>query len=105
MSMASRVGFAAILATVAIGALTGAAASSPSGLPSIYTVRSDPRLCPSPMCGGYWVALANGARTRCDDGVQRSQCYVAEARGAALFDGGLARGTIHQGDYGKLGML
>ena len=103
--MASRVGLAAILTTVAIGALTGSAGSSPSGVPSIYTVRSDPRLCPSPMCGGYWVALANGARTRCADGVQRSHCYVAEARGAALFDGGLARGAIQPGDYGQLGML
>ena len=36
-----------------------------------YIVRADPRLCPSPLCGGYWVALANGARTRCADGVAR----------------------------------
>jgi hypothetical protein len=105
MSMASRVGFAAILAAVAAGALSGWAASSPSGVPAIYTVRSDPRLCPSPMCGGYWVALANGARTTCADGSRRSQCYVAEARGASLFDGGLARGVVQLADYGGLGKL
>lgn len=104
MSMASRVGLAAILAAVAAGALTGSASSS-YGVPAIYTVRSDPRLCPSPMCGGYWVALANGARTRCADDVQRGRCYVAEARGASLFDGGLARGVIELADYGGLGKL
>jgi hypothetical protein len=105
MSMASRVGLAATLVAVAAGAVSGSAATSASGVPAIYTVRSDPRLCPSPMCGGYWVALANGARTRCADGVQRSQCYVAEARGASLFDRGLARGVIQAGDYGGLGTL
>jgi hypothetical protein len=105
MTMASRVGFAVILTAVATGALVGSAASRPSGVPAIYTVRSDPRMCPSPMCGGYWLALANGARTRCADGVQRSQCYVAESRGASLFDGGLARGVIQSADYGGLGQL
>ena len=45
----------------------------------MYVVRHDLRLCPSPMCGGYWVALANGARTRCLDGLRRLRCYVARA--------------------------
>src|SRR4249920_2583048 len=64
--------------------LVGAAASSAVPAPSartagIYVVRPDPRLCPSPKCGGYWVALANQPRTRCADGLLRPRCYVAIA--------------------------
>ena len=46
---------------------------------SIYVVRVDPRLCPSPFCGGYWVSRANHSRTRCHDGLLRPRCYVAIA--------------------------
>lgn len=46
---------------------------------SIYVVRPDPRLCPSPLCGGYWVSRANHSRTRCHDGLFRPRCYVATA--------------------------
>lgn len=76
--MVSRVGLAGILA-VAIGLFAGSAPSQPSAGTALYTVRVDPRLCPSPLCGGYWVTLANGARTRCADGTVRDRCYVARA--------------------------
>jgi hypothetical protein len=75
-----------------------------------YIARADPRLCPSPLCGGYWVALANHRRTRCVDGVYRSRCYVASAWPAsrAIEDGALVRGGIaaeeHPG-FGRLGIL
>lgn len=76
----------------------------------MYVVRHDPRLCPSPLCGGYWVAIANGARTRCQDGLRRPRCYAAravDARGRAVADiaeGALVRGAIHIGrdDLGVL---
>jgi hypothetical protein len=42
------------------------------------------------MCGGYWVALANAARTRCADGIRRPRCYAARAFAA----GGVAMGDI-----------
>ena len=45
----------------------------------MYVVRHDPRLCPSPLCGGYWVTIANGARTHCLDGLRHPRCYVADA--------------------------
>jgi hypothetical protein len=48
---------------------------------SIYVVRPDLRLCPSPLCGGYWVSRANHSRTRCHDGLLRPRCYVAIALG------------------------
>lgn len=79
---------------------------------AIYTVQADPRLCPSPLCGGYWVALANVARTRCHDGVRRDRCYVATAVGedrhpleAAVPDGALARAVLESSDYEGLGRL
>jgi hypothetical protein len=64
--------------------LAGATHAAPLPLPTIpartvYAVQPDPRLCPSPLCGGYWVARANHARTRCHDGFLRPRCYVAIA--------------------------
>jgi len=98
--MASRVGLVGLLA---LGAciVAGLASGRPQSPGPLYTVRVDPRLCPSPKCGGYWVALANGARTRCADGTTRDRCYVAKAvlasGGAArVEDGALVRGSLTQ---------
>lgn len=106
--MASRVGLLGMLLSATL--LVGAAHGEPSGSTAVYTVRVDPRLCPSPLCGGYWVALANGARTRCADGLRQPRCYAAravDARGNPLGgipEGALARGTIGPGpdDLGEL---
>jgi hypothetical protein len=76
----------------------------------MYVVRVDQRLCPSPKCGGYWVALANAARTRCQDGLSHPRCYVATAVGprgqalAGIRDQALVRGAIDIGrdDFGEL---
>jgi hypothetical protein len=76
----------------------------------MYVVRVDPRLCPSPKCGGYWVAIANGARTRCQDGLRHPRCYVARAvrpggrQLGGIPDGSLVRGAIDDGrdDFGVL---
>jgi len=82
---------------------------------SQYVVRLDPRLCPSPMCGGYWVALANHSRTRCSDGAMRPRCYVARAvdenrhpLAARLPDAALVRADIEPWTFegfGELGEL
>ncbi|MBM2823100.1 MAG: hypothetical protein HW413_1846 [Thermoleophilia bacterium] len=61
------------------GASPGTALPPPVLARSIYVVQPDPRLCPSPLCGGYWVSRANHARTRCHDGLLRPRCYVAIA--------------------------
>ena len=95
-----------LLATVAVAS---AGRQPPSGT-ALYVVRVDPRLCPSPTCGGYWVALANAARTRCQDGLRRPRCYVARAASAAdeplgsIAEGALVRGAIDTGrdDLGEL---
>lgn len=45
---------------------------------SYYTLRPDLRRCASPMCGGFFVKLVNHERTRCADGRNMTECYVAE---------------------------
>ena len=73
----------------------------------------DPRLCPSPLCGGYWVSLANHARTRCHDGLLRPRCYVAFAVSTVtrkplatpLPAGSLARAAIGTWTFGGAGEL
>ncbi len=52
-------------------------AASRAAATALYRVRPDPRLCPSPACGGFWASLANRAATRCRDGGTRPACYVA----------------------------
>ncbi len=81
----------------------------------MYVVRHDPRLCPSPLCGGYWVALANGARTRCADGLRRVRCYAGRAvdpSGRLLAgdvpEGSLVRGAIEEWrnqEFGRIDQL
>lgn len=102
--MASRVALAA-LAIAAAGILVAdAPARTPPVGVAMFVVQPDPRLCPSPRCGGYWAALANGARTRCGDGARRPRCYVAKVvdrRGRPLAgsfpDGALVRAVLEPG--------
>jgi hypothetical protein len=70
----------------------------------MFVVQHDPRLCPSPLCGGYWVALANGVRTRCGNGQQAARCYVASTvdrtgrpTTSDIPEGALVRGAIELG--------
>jgi len=44
----------------------------------------DPRLCPSPLCGGYFVKQVNKPRTQCANGTWRRQCHAAELDTSAL---------------------
>ena len=44
---------------------------------TVYRVRPDLRLCPSPLCGGAFASLVNQTTTRCVDGEDREACYVA----------------------------
>lgn len=105
MRIALFVGLAAALTVAVLPA--GSAEAKPA---QEYVVRVDPRLCPSPLCGGYWVALANHRRTRCADGLHRARCYVARAwpGSRVIEDGALVRGGIaaeeHPG-FGRLGIL
>ena len=66
--------------------------------PRCTSAQPDPRLCPCPLCGGYWVALANGARTRCARRAAAGRAATSRARStgtgrplASLPAGALAR--------------
>ena len=109
--MASRVGIVGVVIAVCAVAAASAVARQPPVGTAMYVVRNDPRLCPSPLCGGYWVAIANGARTVCADGLRRPRCYAAtavDARGNPLTtgtaEGALVRGALAAGpdDLGEL---
>ncbi|HXF97620.1 MAG TPA: DUF6748 domain-containing protein [Gaiellaceae bacterium] len=105
------------LLAAALAALAGAGlpGGSPPAGPGQYVVRLDPRLCPAPLCGGYWVALANRARTACHDGLRRPRCYAARAVDgerhpleAPLPEGALARAELEAWSFegfGRLGVL
>jgi Domain of unknown function (DUF6748) len=103
-----------VLAVAVAGSASAAGSQSPVGQ-SIYVARPDPRACPSPLCGGYWVARANDARTRCHDGLLRPRCYVTAAVDvdrhpleAGIPNGALVRAEIapraNEG-FGELGEL
>ncbi len=102
--MASRVVLVALLLAVAGVAASGSAARTPPKGTAMFLVQHDKRLCPSPDCGGYWVALANGVRTRCGNGEAAGGCYVARTvdRYGRPFtrdipEGALVRGAIELG--------
>ena len=103
-----------LVAVLTLGASTlvavPAAGSSLRTGSSFYVVEPDPRMCPSPLCGGYWVSLANHASTRCADGMLRARCYAARAEDAvgipvsAIPDQALVRGRLEP-DRDDLGLL
>jgi hypothetical protein len=69
-----------VTATVLLVAGAPSAASGPTGpLAAYYLARADPRLCPSPMCGGIWLKLLNMPATVCGDGARQEECYAASA--------------------------
>ena len=72
---AGRLALAAVAGALV---LTAAATSAPVPAAPIFRVRPDLRMCPSPACGGFWVARANRATTMCAGGAARAWCYVAE---------------------------
>jgi len=101
--MVSRVGLIAILVAAGI-AVSGTAARTPPAGTAMFFAEHDPRLCPSPLCGGYWASLANGVRTRCGDGQRQARCYAARAVDRygrpyvnEIPEGSLVRGAIELG--------
>ena len=99
---------ALVMGTIGVGALSADGADAKPAQECV--VRADLRLCPSPLCGGYWIALANKARTKCPDRKYRPRCYVASAWPASrtIHDSALVQGGIAAGDvpgFEHLGML
>jgi Domain of unknown function (DUF6748) len=103
--MVSRVGLVAIVLAVAAAGASGSNARTPTSGTAMFTAEADMRLCPSPLCGGYWVALANGVKTRCGNGERQARCYVSRAvdrtgmpLASAVPNGSLLRGAIELGE-------
>src|SRR5438552_14670165 len=97
---ARRVALGAVVAVLVLAAETSAAPRSGSG--TVFRVRPDLRMCPSPICGGFWVSPVNQATTACVDGTTRAWCYIAKIDGARTPGLGragtfLARGRIAPG--------
>jgi Domain of unknown function (DUF6748) len=111
-----------LVAALALSATAAAIGSHNSAVSSgYYRLRPDPRLCPSPLCGGFWASRVNQARTPCRGGKPQPACYVAavdlsalppdaRARAEAALAGGrvLIRGRIGAGSvphFPSLGRL
>jgi hypothetical protein len=99
-----------ILAFLVVVPAVNTAAAEPDSLAStssFYTIRRDVRRCASPMCGGYFIKLVNQSRTRCANGRNMSECYVAtiewDGQPEPDRDGALVRGTLRT--RGKFGVL
>jgi hypothetical protein len=101
---------AVIFAAPAVGT-TPAVLDSLASTSSFYSIRRDLRRCASPMCGGYFIKLVNQNRTRCANGRNMAECYVASiewnGQPDAQTDGALVRGSFFtRGDRrGKYGVL
>lgn len=58
--------------------------AAPAGADSLaessayFALTPDPRLCPSPLCGGVFARRVNLAVTRCPDGKPRPVCHASE---------------------------
>ena len=59
-------------------------ANAQLGSDGYFTVTPDPRLCPSPTCGGFHLKAVNQLTMTCADGSQQTVCYVASADFGAL---------------------
>lgn len=78
---------AATAALLASGLATPAPLQCPSpepGGPYYLVTRADPRACPAPICGGWFVKEVNRPKSRCADGTYAADCHALEVDLAAL---------------------
>ena len=79
--------FGCLLVLAAGSAAPAREASCPTPLPPgrYYIVtRPDPRECPAPVCGGYFVKEVNKPSTRCADGSWQADCHAGVIDESAL---------------------
>lgn len=68
-------------AVLAVASTPGLAAEAPDFSPDgFFLARPDLRMCPSPLCGGYFLKQVNRKLTRCSDGTLQPECHVASLR-------------------------
>ena len=102
---------AVVLACLIFAPPAIAAPDSLASTSTFYTIRRDVRRCAAPMCGGYFIKLVNERRTRCADGRNMTECYVASIEWGGLAEpdrpGALVRGSLSTtgGRRGQFGVL
>jgi hypothetical protein len=96
------VGWLLLASGLAVAAVASSVAAAPRADDTLYRVRADPRMCPSPLCGGYFLARAGTGRTPCHDGALRPACYVAAVDLQALPEPVRARAADSLGDPAAL---
>ncbi|HTJ44498.1 MAG TPA: DUF6748 domain-containing protein [Kofleriaceae bacterium] len=74
-----------------------------SGVYTYYAVQPDLRKCAAPMCGGHFVSRVNLGTTKCNDGVYRASCYVADVdlSGLGLSESDLGKVTEMEGTFNQ----
>lgn len=77
MRIALRHSFLAALFLLALAPFGPALADSIEDTSTYYRLQPDLRLCPSPLCGGYFVSRVNRLYTRCADGTHQMVCHVS----------------------------
>jgi hypothetical protein len=58
------------------GALDVTVDNAVDGSYTYYGLTADLRRCPSPLCGGWFLARVNQAMTTCHDGTRAATCYA-----------------------------
>eukprot|EP01060_Flectonema_neradi_P012211 TRINITY_DN19092_c0_g1_i1.p1 TRINITY_DN19092_c0_g1~~TRINITY_DN19092_c0_g1_i1.p1 ORF type:complete len:222 (+),score=21.74 TRINITY_DN19092_c0_g1_i1:43-666(+) len=93
----------AILLSISVPVHDSARPFDPRGY---YLISPDYRACISPLCGGWWVSLANREKLRCSDRSEQEQCYAASIEPTSpSSDVTLVRGRLQPRDYGDFGVL
>lgn len=57
-------------------AFDGIAGGARDGAYTYFAVTADPRRCPSPLCGGWFLTALNRSKTACHDGRLADRCYT-----------------------------
>lgn len=70
------------VAFVSTGSSPGASNTGPGA--TVYQLRNDMRMCPSPACGGFWASRVNFRLTTCLDSTGLAACYAASVDLSAL---------------------
>jgi hypothetical protein len=103
-----------LLRLVVLGVLVSAPCISVAqqGGYGYFTITPDPRLCPSPDCGGFHLRALNQTQTTCADGTMQASCYVAIADFGILESPiftseaeAIVRGRIESDEYPFFGNL
>ena len=76
--------FVAFLAGALVALVTVPPVAHPAPTLRVYRLRPDPRMCPAPLCGGYFASEVNRVQTACADGVFRPVCHVLTVDTAAV---------------------